>query len=197
MSIVLLFLYGLVCYANDLSNLDNGQIPVNARQPEMFTKRLRVRRSRFLNPPIHRHHRKTCYHRPTTNTQQGARRPGQFVPAHFLSQNGRRKPTTLWEPLPFTFAPIIRFWIKAQPFNQAFPTARFRNRPPVFPFRHRPHIPPDDLGKLPKGHLERNPPSPNRLNESSRRALGMESRHVVVTARQDPFVQSDAPLNNP
>ena len=42
-AIVLPSLHSLTCYAKHLSYLDVGQIPVNACQPEMFAKRLRMR----------------------------------------------------------------------------------------------------------------------------------------------------------
>ena len=72
-AIVLPSLHSLICYTQHLSHLDIGQTPVNACQPEMFSKCSRMRWNCFLNPPIHRNHWKTCDNRPTTNTQQRAR----------------------------------------------------------------------------------------------------------------------------
>jgi hypothetical protein len=81
-AIVLPSLHSLICYAKHLSHLDVRQIPVNSCQPEMFSKRPRMRWNCFLNPPIHRNHRQTCFNRPTTNTQQCALKSGRFDSAH-------------------------------------------------------------------------------------------------------------------
>ena len=89
------------------------------------------------------------------------------------------------------------FGVKTKPFDQAFAAALSRNSPPVLPFGNSPQVPPNDLGELSKSHLERNPACPDSLNERLRRAARMERRHVVMTTRQNPVFQPDAPLNNP
>lgn len=95
------------------------------------------------------------------------------------------------------FPSLARFWVKPEPFKQAFAAALSRNSPTILPFGNRPQVPPDDLGELPECHLEGNPSCPNSLNERLWLALRMESRHVIVTAHQDSVLQPDTSLNDP
>jgi hypothetical protein len=83
----------------------------------MFAKSPRLRWNRFLIPPIHRNQWKLRDNCPLTNTQQGAR----------LLRPSPRYSNKLWALPTSIFARIVRFWIKTQPFDQAFPAIkRFR-----------------------------------------------------------------------
>src|ERR1043166_4467057 len=105
----------------------------------------------------------------------------------FGGRKGRRPPVTSW-------VYLAASGIITEPLNHPVSAGASWNGTPIFPFGNRPHISSDDLGKLPKRRLERNPPSPHRLNERCGHGVRMEGRHVVVTARQNSVFQVDTPL---